>query len=89
LAIIGLSLFRVAFLSPGNLTPDEREDRGNRWALGFWTLDGNEVRWVEVVLFAAGGALRIESTRILCQHRSQRKVNATRSPLPGYRTLLS
>jgi len=26
---------------------------------GFWTLDGNAVRWLGVVLFAAGGALRI------------------------------
>jgi protein-S-isoprenylcysteine O-methyltransferase Ste14 len=26
---------------------------------GFWTLDGDSVRWLGVVLFAAGGALRI------------------------------
>jgi protein-S-isoprenylcysteine O-methyltransferase Ste14 len=26
---------------------------------GFWTLDGDALRWVGVVLFAAGGALRI------------------------------
>ncbi|MGC2200566.1 MAG: isoprenylcysteine carboxylmethyltransferase family protein [Stellaceae bacterium] len=26
---------------------------------GFWTLDGDTIRWVGVVLFAAGGALRI------------------------------
>jgi protein-S-isoprenylcysteine O-methyltransferase Ste14 len=26
---------------------------------GFWTLDGDAIRWVGVVLFAAGGALRI------------------------------
>jgi protein-S-isoprenylcysteine O-methyltransferase Ste14 len=26
---------------------------------GFWTLDGDAVRWLGVVLFAAGGALRI------------------------------
>jgi protein-S-isoprenylcysteine O-methyltransferase Ste14 len=27
--------------------------------IGFWTLDGDAVRWFGVVLFAAGGALRI------------------------------
>jgi len=27
--------------------------------IGFWTLDGDTIRWVGVVLFAAGGALRI------------------------------
>jgi protein-S-isoprenylcysteine O-methyltransferase Ste14 len=27
--------------------------------IGFWTIDGDKVRWVGVVLFAAGGALRI------------------------------
>jgi hypothetical protein len=27
--------------------------------IGFWTLDGDKVRWVGVLLFAAGGALRI------------------------------
>jgi protein-S-isoprenylcysteine O-methyltransferase Ste14 len=27
--------------------------------IGFWTLDGNAVRWLGVVLFAAGGVLRI------------------------------
>jgi protein-S-isoprenylcysteine O-methyltransferase Ste14 len=26
---------------------------------GFWTLDGNAIRWLGVVLFATGGALRI------------------------------
>jgi protein-S-isoprenylcysteine O-methyltransferase Ste14 len=26
---------------------------------GFWTLDGDSIRWLGVVLFAAGGALRI------------------------------
>ena len=26
---------------------------------GFWTLDGDAIRWLGVVLFAAGGALRI------------------------------
>jgi protein-S-isoprenylcysteine O-methyltransferase Ste14 len=70
----GISLF-----SCGNLSPGEREDRGNRWVLavfavigllsaylpaytdrkGFWSLDGEAVRWLGVVLFAAGGALRL------------------------------
>ncbi|MGC2631511.1 MAG: isoprenylcysteine carboxylmethyltransferase family protein [Rhodomicrobium sp.] len=27
--------------------------------IGFWTLDGDSIRWVGVALFAAGGALRI------------------------------
>jgi protein-S-isoprenylcysteine O-methyltransferase Ste14 len=27
--------------------------------LGFWSLDGDAVRWIGVVLFAAGGALRL------------------------------
>ncbi len=27
--------------------------------IGFWTLDGNSVRWIGVFLFAAGGVLRI------------------------------
>ena len=79
LAIVGIVLTGVALLSGGNLSPGEREDRGNRWVLaafgviglllaylpaytdrkGFWTLDGDAVRWLGVVLFAAGGALRI------------------------------
>jgi protein-S-isoprenylcysteine O-methyltransferase Ste14 len=27
--------------------------------IGFWTLDGDTIRWLGIVLFAAGGALRI------------------------------
>jgi protein-S-isoprenylcysteine O-methyltransferase Ste14 len=27
--------------------------------IGFWTLDGDTIRWLGVALFAAGGALRI------------------------------
>ena len=27
--------------------------------IGFWTIDGNAVRWLGIVLFAAGGALRL------------------------------
>src|SRR5512132_4725248 len=79
LAILGFVLMGVALFSGGNLSPGEREDRGNRWVLGafgliglllaylpaytdrtdFWTLDGDAIRWLGVVLFAAGGALRI------------------------------
>jgi protein-S-isoprenylcysteine O-methyltransferase Ste14 len=79
LAIVLFVLSGVALFSGGNLSPGEREDRGNRWVLAafgliglllaylpaytdridFWTLDGDAVRWLGVVLFAAGGALRI------------------------------
>ena len=79
LAIVLLVLTAVTLFSGGNLSPGEREDRGNRWVLAafgvigllaaylpaytdrtdFWTIDGDAVRWLGVVLFAAGGALRI------------------------------
>ena len=79
LAIVGLVLMGVALFSGGNLSPGEREDRGNRWVLAafgviglllaylpaytdrtdVWTLDGDAIRWLGVVLFAAGGALRL------------------------------
>jgi protein-S-isoprenylcysteine O-methyltransferase Ste14 len=79
LATALLVLSDVALFSGGNLSPGEREDRGNRWVLAafgligllaaylpaytdrkdFWTLDGDTIRWLGVVLFAAGGALRI------------------------------
>jgi protein-S-isoprenylcysteine O-methyltransferase Ste14 len=79
LAIVGFVLTGVALFSGGDLSPGEREDRGNRWVLAafgviglllaylpaytdrtdVWTLDGDAVRWLGVVLFAAGGALRI------------------------------
>jgi protein-S-isoprenylcysteine O-methyltransferase Ste14 len=69
----------VSFFAGGNLSPGEREDRGNRWVLGafallgvlagylpaytdrigFWTIDGDAVRWLGVALFAIGGALRV------------------------------
>ena len=67
------------FFTEGNLSPGEREDRGNRWVIAaigvigllaaylpaytdrkdFWTIDGDTVRWIGVVLFIAGGALRL------------------------------
>jgi protein-S-isoprenylcysteine O-methyltransferase Ste14 len=79
LVIVGFVLVGVALFSGGNLSPGEREDRGNRWVLAafgvigillaylpaytdrkdFWTLDGDAIRWLGVVLSAAGGALRI------------------------------
>lgn len=79
LAVALVVLAGVALFSGGNLSPGEREDRGNRWVLvaftliglpagylpaytdrtEFWTLDGDPMRWLGVVLFAAGGALRI------------------------------
>ncbi len=79
LTVVLFALTAVALFSGGNLSPGEREDRGNRWVLAafgvlgllaaylpaytdrreFWTLDGDAVRWLGVVLFAAGGALRI------------------------------
>jgi protein-S-isoprenylcysteine O-methyltransferase Ste14 len=78
-AVVTFVLAGVGLFSSGNLSPGEREDRGNRWVLiafgvlgvlaaylpaytdrkGFWTLDGDAVRWLGVVLFAIGGALRI------------------------------
>src|SRR5882724_10617678 len=78
-AIELLAMSGVALFSGGNLSPGEREDRGNRWVLaafgvigllsaylpaytdrkGFWILDGDTVRWLGVILVAAGGALRL------------------------------
>src|SRR5262249_36655952 len=79
LTVVGFALMGIALLRSGNLSPGEREDKGNRWVLAafgvigillaylpaytdrkdFWTFDGDAVRWLGVVLFAAGGALRI------------------------------
>src|SRR6516162_2588472 len=79
LVIVGFVLTGVALFSGGNLSPGEREDKGNRWVLAafgvigillaylpaytdrkdFWTLDGDAIRWLGVILSAAGGALRI------------------------------
>jgi protein-S-isoprenylcysteine O-methyltransferase Ste14 len=82
LVVLSIALFvmtGVALFSGGNLSPGEREDRGNRWVLAafavigllsaflpaytdrkeFWTLDGEPIRWLGVVLFAAGGAFRM------------------------------
>ena len=79
LAIVLVALATAALFSKGNLSPGEREDRGNRWVIAafavigllaaylpaytdrkaFWTIDGETVRWLGVVLFAAGGLLRL------------------------------
>jgi protein-S-isoprenylcysteine O-methyltransferase Ste14 len=79
LSVAAFVMAGAALFAGGNLSPGEREDRGNRWviaALGviglmagylpaytdrmeFWTIDGDAMRWFGVVLFAAGGALRL------------------------------
>jgi len=79
LAVALFAMSGVALFSEGNLSPGEREDRGNRWVIvafgligalaaylpaytdrtRFWILDGEAIRWIGVVLFAAGGALRL------------------------------
>ena len=67
LVIATFVLTGAALLSRGNLSPGEREDRSNRWVIGafaldrvgYWTVDGNTIRWLGVVLFGVGGALRI------------------------------
>ena len=78
--VIALAAMTVAALfTSANISPGEREDRGNRWVLSafgflgllsswlpaytdrkeFWTLDGDTVRWIGVVLFTVGGAVRL------------------------------
>jgi len=63
LTVALFALSGAALFSQGNLSPGEREDRANRWVIVafalFWTFDGDAVRWLGVVFFAAGGALRI------------------------------
>src|SRR3974377_2454612 len=67
LVIATFVLTGAALLSRGNLSPGEREDRSTRWVIGafavdrvgYWTVDGNTIRWLGVVLFGVGGALRI------------------------------
>jgi len=75
----------LAVPSGGGLSSGEREDRGNRWVLGafsviallmaffstytdriwFWTLDGDVLRWVGVVLCFVGRLLRIIPVYVL------------------------
>jgi protein-S-isoprenylcysteine O-methyltransferase Ste14 len=79
LAVALLALAGASLFADGNLSPGQREDRGNRWVIGaiavlgllngylpaytdrmeFGTIDGDAIRWLGVVLFAAGGALRL------------------------------
>jgi len=79
----GLAL--LAIFTQGNLGTGEKEDRGNRWVLGaftliavlmsyfsaltdrigFWTIDGDTMRWVGVAVCAAGGILRIAPVYVL------------------------
>jgi protein-S-isoprenylcysteine O-methyltransferase Ste14 len=69
----------VAYFAGGNVSSGVREDRGNRWVvgaftiiglllgflpaytdrLGFWTIDGDTIRWLGVALYLVGGALRL------------------------------
>jgi protein-S-isoprenylcysteine O-methyltransferase Ste14 len=69
----------LAVFSGGGMSSGEKEDRGNRWVLGafsliallmsffsaytdridFWTLDGETIRWVGVVVCLLGGLIRI------------------------------
>jgi len=73
LVIATFVLTGAALLSRGNLSPGEREDRSNRWVIGafaldrvgYWTVDGNTIRWLGVVLFGVGGALRISPVFVL------------------------
>jgi len=85
LAIVFAVLVGASLFVGGNLSPGEREDRGNRWVIvvfavigllsaylpayteriGFWTIDGDTIRWLGVVLFAAGGALRLWPVYVL------------------------
>jgi protein-S-isoprenylcysteine O-methyltransferase Ste14 len=104
LAIVVLVLSVVALFSGGNLSPGEREDRGNRWVIAafgligllmayvpaytdrkdFWTLDGDTIRWLGVVLFAAGGALRIWPVFVL-----GRRFSGLVAIQPGHRLVTS
>ena len=75
----------LAIFTQGGLSTGEKEDRGNRWVLGaftvialamaflssytdrigFWTLDGDTLRWAGVVVCTAGGLLRIVPVYVL------------------------
>src|SRR5262245_31462961 len=47
---------------------------------GFWTLDGETMRWLGVVIFAAGGALRLWPAFVL-----GRQVSGLVAIQPGHR----
>ena len=75
----------LAMFSGIGLSSGEKEDRGNRWVLGafsviallmaffssytdrigFWTLDGDRIRWLGVVVCLLGGLLRIIPVYVL------------------------
>ena len=74
-----------AIFTQCNMGSGEKEDRGNRWVLGaftviailmayfsaytdrigFWTIDGDTMRWIGVVVCFAGGVLRILPVYVL------------------------
>jgi protein-S-isoprenylcysteine O-methyltransferase Ste14 len=85
LAWVSAGLVALSLFSGGGLSTGEKEDRGNRWVLGafsllgllmaylpaytdrigFWTLDGDTMRWTGVAICAAGGVLRIWPVYVL------------------------
>ena len=85
LAGVTVVLMAVAVPSGGGMNTGEKEDRGNRWVLGafsviamlltyfsaytdrigFWTLDGDTLRWVGVTVCFLGGVLRIIPVYVL------------------------
>jgi protein-S-isoprenylcysteine O-methyltransferase Ste14 len=85
LAGVTVVLAVLAVFSGGGLSSGEKEDRGNRWLLGafsvlallmaffssytdrigFWTLDGDALRWVGVMVCFLGGLLRIIPVYVL------------------------
>lgn len=87
-ALAGVTVMLVVLAIPSGssgISSGVREDRGNRWVLGafsviallmaffpaytdrlgFWTLDGEAMRWMGVVLCFLGGLLRIIPVYVL------------------------
>jgi len=86
-ALVATAIVLTAFgiFSGAGMSTGEKEDRGNRWVLGafsliallmaflpsytdrigFWTIDGDAMRWVGVVVCFLGGVLRIVPTFVL------------------------
>jgi protein-S-isoprenylcysteine O-methyltransferase Ste14 len=85
LAGVTVVLMALAVPSGGGMRTGEKEDSGNRWVLGafsviamlmayfpaytdrigFWTLDGDTLRFVGVAVCLAGGLLRIVPVYVL------------------------
>ena len=85
LIAVTVALTAMAIPSGGGISKGQREDRGNRWVLGaftmialliayfsaytdrmgFWTLDGESIRWVGVAVCFVGGLLRIIPVYVL------------------------